>query len=56
MQVFADYYPDTAIMDALRRLVSAETGEEETLASVKRALQEARRKAQEYIRVKKVRP
>ena len=52
MQVFVDQYPDTASMEYLRREVSRETGKEETLAAVKRALQEARTKVREYLRRK----
>ncbi len=44
MQAFADGFPDTENMEELRREVSRRAGEEVTLASVKRALQEARAK------------
>ena len=50
MQVFVDDYPDTADMQELRRLVSERTCEPETLAAVKRALQEARAKVREHLR------
>jgi len=49
MQEFVDGYPDTKSMELLRRLVSEKTGIEETLAAVKRALQEARRKVREFL-------
>ena len=47
MQVFVDGYPETSKMQELRHRVSATTGEEETLASVKRPLQEVRKKLRE---------
>ena len=49
MQVFRDGYPETKKMKTLREQVSAASGEEETLASVKRALQEARKKLNEFL-------
>jgi DNA-directed RNA polymerase specialized sigma24 family protein len=52
MQVFVDHYPETADMQELRRLVSEETGSPETLAAVKRALQEARAKVRDYLQSK----
>jgi len=52
MQVFVDQYPETASMQYLRREVSRETGKEETLAAVKRALQEARAKVRQYLKRK----
>jgi fructose-1,6-bisphosphatase len=45
-------HAETASMEYLRREVSQETGKEETLAAVKRALQEARTKVREYLRRK----
>jgi DNA-directed RNA polymerase specialized sigma24 family protein len=50
MQVFVDHYPETADMQVLRQLVSDYTGSPETLAAVKRALQEARAKVRDYLR------
>lgn len=52
MQVFVDHYPETEEMQVLRRLVSERTGQPETLAAVKRALQEARVKVREHLRLK----
>jgi DNA-directed RNA polymerase specialized sigma24 family protein len=50
MRVFVSHFPESLNMEVLRREVSAVSGEEETLAAVKRALQEARRKARELLR------
>lgn len=44
IETFVAHYPATEDMETLRRHVSEATGCEETRASVKRALQEARRK------------
>ena len=49
MQVFVDNYPETKSMESLRFEVGKVTGCEETLASVKRALQEARVKVREFL-------
>lgn len=48
-QVFADGYPDTRDMEVLRVRVGEVTGRPETLASVKRALQEGRDKVREFL-------
>jgi len=50
MQAFIDGYPDTASMETLRIEVSSVSGQEETVAAVKRALQEARQKVRERLR------
>jgi len=50
MEAFVDDYPDTADMQTLRMLVSERTGVQETLAAVKRALQEARAKVRGRLR------
>ena len=52
MQVFDEGYPDTKDMQVLRVEVSKVSGQEETLASVKRALQEARRKVRDCLKAK----
>jgi DNA-directed RNA polymerase specialized sigma24 family protein len=52
MQVFDEGYPDTKDMQVLRVEVSKVSGQEETLASVKRALQEARLKLRECLKAK----
>ena len=44
IQAFIDNFPDSRSMEVLRKEVLKLTGREETLASVKRALQEARKK------------
>ncbi len=44
LQVFSDHYPETASMERLRVLVAETSGETVSLAAVKRALQEGRRK------------
>lgn len=44
IETFVDHFPATEDMDALRQRVSEATGYEETQGSVKRALQEVRRK------------
>lgn len=49
IQVWLDGYPETSDMQRLQREVSAVTGEEETVVAVKRALQEARKKAREFL-------
>lgn len=47
LRTFSLHYPETADMEVLRKRVSAALGEEATIASVKRALQEGRRKLRE---------
>lgn len=49
MEVWVDHYPDSESMEFLRCEVSKVTGVEETLAAVKRALQEARGKVREWL-------
>ncbi len=49
LRTFSDHYPETANMETLRVMVSQVRGQEATLASVKRALQEGRRKLQEFL-------
>lgn len=49
LQAWIDGYPDTTDMQLLRKEVSLVTGQEETLAAVKRALQEARRKTRDFL-------
>ena len=49
MDVWVSNFPESGSMEFLRRAVSKETGEEETLAAVKRALQEARTKVREWL-------
>jgi DNA-directed RNA polymerase specialized sigma24 family protein len=51
-QVFIDGYPKTRSREVLREQVSEATGREETLVSVKRALQEGRAKVGEFLRRK----
>lgn len=51
-QAFIDCYPETANMETLRLRVSEITRQEETLASVKRALQEGRRKVKEIFQAR----
>ncbi|OAI41004.1 hypothetical protein AYO40_00550 [Planctomycetaceae bacterium SCGC AG-212-D15] len=48
-QAFIDHFPETESMDLLQEEVSRVTGQPETMASVKRALQEARRKVRAYL-------
>ena len=48
-QNFCDGFPETRCMETLRTMVSEATGKEETLASVKRALQEGRNKVRELL-------
>lgn len=48
-QTFCDGFPETKRMETLRKAVSEATGEEETLASVKRALQEGRKRVKEML-------
>lgn len=52
LQVFVDHYPDSASMERLREEVGRASGRTETLASVKRALQEARVKVRAFLRRK----
>ncbi|MBI3856140.1 MAG: sigma-70 family RNA polymerase sigma factor [Planctomycetes bacterium] len=54
IQAFVDHFPATEDMEALRQRVSVVTGLEETRASVKRALQEARRKIGDLLKVRQV--
>lgn len=49
MDVFVGDFPETASMPELQRLVSERTGKPETLAAVKRALQEARSKVRKSL-------
>lgn len=49
MEVWVSNYPESESMEFLRRAVSIETDQEETLAAVKRALQEARIKVREWL-------
>lgn len=44
IETFVDHFPETEDMKALRQRVSEATGCEESQGSVKRALEEARRK------------
>jgi DNA-directed RNA polymerase specialized sigma24 family protein len=46
---FVDHYPEATRMEVLRREVSRLTGTEESLAAVKRALQEGRLKARAFL-------
>jgi len=48
LQTFSDRYPETARMEVLRTEVSRVLGDDVTLAAVKRAVQEGRRKVREY--------
>ncbi len=50
--VFVEHYPETQSMAILQREVSRTTGRPHSRASVKRALQEARRKLREHLRNK----
>jgi RNA polymerase sigma factor (sigma-70 family) len=52
MRSFERGYPETECMEVLRQEVARETGNEETLGSVKRALQEARQKIRDFLRTK----
>ena len=49
LRTFSDHYPESRDMNVLRDLVSRTRGEQATLASVKRALQEGRRKLREFL-------
>jgi RNA polymerase sigma factor (sigma-70 family) len=49
LQAFLDHYPETKDMEVLRKEVSRMTGVEETLAAVKRALQEGRNKVRQLL-------
>lgn len=49
MDVFVGNFPETESMSELQRLVSERTGRPETLAAVKRALQEARAKVRKLL-------
>ena len=44
-----DNYPETKDMEVLRQEVSRMTGREETLVSIKRALQEGRNKVRQLL-------
>ena len=48
-QAFMDNYPETKDMEVLRQEVSRMTGREETLVSIKRALQEGRNKVRQLL-------
>jgi DNA-directed RNA polymerase specialized sigma24 family protein len=52
LQAWVNGFPETNDMQRLRHQVGVAIGEEQTLASVKRALQEARRKAREFFEAK----
>jgi DNA-directed RNA polymerase specialized sigma24 family protein len=52
MDAYVQGYPDTENMEALRQQVTGATGCEETVAAVKRALQEARQKVRAFLRDK----
>jgi hypothetical protein len=52
LQAFLDHYPETKDMEVLRQEVSRMTGVEETLAAVKRALQEGRNKVRQLLEKK----
>lgn len=52
MELFVDNFPESKNMESLRTFVANQSSELVTLASVKRALQEARRKVREYLDVK----
>jgi DNA-directed RNA polymerase specialized sigma24 family protein len=52
LDVFVAHYPETRSMKVLQREVSRVTGRAETLAAVKRALQEGRRKVRAFLRTK----
>jgi RNA polymerase sigma factor (sigma-70 family) len=49
LRVFMEHHPQSENMEVLRQEVSEVTGVEETLSSVKRALQEVRRKARLWL-------
>ena len=49
LRAFSDGYPETASMETLRRQASESCGEDLSLAAVKRALQEGRRKLREML-------
>lgn len=49
LRTFSEHYPETRDMETLRKIVSQSRGEQVTLASVKRALQEGRRKLKEFL-------
>src|SRR5438105_1063586 len=50
LRVFLAYYPETSDLAVLRREVSRAAGAEQTLASVKRALQEGRAKVRVFLK------
>jgi DNA-directed RNA polymerase specialized sigma24 family protein len=52
LEVFVAHYPETRSRAAMLREVSRVTGRAETLAAVKRALQEGRRKVRAFLRGK----
>jgi DNA-directed RNA polymerase specialized sigma24 family protein len=52
LQVFVEHYPESRAMEVLRDEVGARTGRVETLAAVKRALQEARATVRTFLRRK----
>jgi DNA-directed RNA polymerase specialized sigma24 family protein len=50
LEVFVEFFPETARTEGLRRRVSLVTGADESLAAVKRALQEGRSKLRAALR------
>jgi DNA-directed RNA polymerase specialized sigma24 family protein len=50
LRAFVDHYPESRHLHVLQREVSQITGQLETMASVKRALQEGRLKVQRFLR------
>ncbi|HEV3256740.1 MAG TPA: hypothetical protein VG013_07675 [Gemmataceae bacterium] len=51
-RVWAEGYPETTDMKVLRQEVVRVTGKEQTLTSIKRSLQEARRKVRDFLRAR----
>ena len=49
LQAFVDCFPDTQSMETLRTNVARVTGQDQTLSSIKRALQEGRHKMREFL-------
>jgi DNA-directed RNA polymerase specialized sigma24 family protein len=52
IEIFIRHFPESASMERLRQMVSAVTGREETLAAVKRGLQDAREGLRNHLRRK----
>jgi DNA-directed RNA polymerase specialized sigma24 family protein len=52
LRAFAEHYPESACLEALRQEVSRQAGAEQRTNSVKRALQEGRAKPREFLRGK----